>query len=127
MLLGWWTCATKFEKDGKVYAGSERGFKHLTKPEDMVISQNCHSLVHYRWCSSYSSMSLQTSYLILLCVCVYGVCISQTKVCEQIYSIIMTMHNTQAQKRSLHNYVPLIMYLCTGMLTCLYFQFGKNF
>ena len=35
-------CATKCVKDGKAYIervpGSERGFEHLTKCEDMVVS-----------------------------------------------------------------------------------------
>ena len=36
-------CATKCEKDGKVYAvrvSSERGFEHLTECEDIIISRN---------------------------------------------------------------------------------------
>ena len=41
---------TKCKKDGKVYAEgvpeSERGFKHLTEREDMVVSRDGHSLLH---------------------------------------------------------------------------------
>ena len=61
--LGRWPCATiagdessatisvtKCEKDGEVYAErvpeSKRGFKHLTEREDMVVSQDGHSLLH---------------------------------------------------------------------------------
>ena len=40
---------TKCEKDGKVYVErvpeSERGFEHLTKREDMVVSRDRHSLL----------------------------------------------------------------------------------
>ena len=46
-----WPCATKCEqceKDDKAYIErvreSERGFKHLTEHEDMVISQDGHVL-----------------------------------------------------------------------------------
>ena len=43
------TGVTKCEKDGKVYVarvpGGERGFKHLTEREDMVGSQDGHSLL----------------------------------------------------------------------------------
>ena len=40
---------TKCEKDGKAYAErvpeSERGFKHLTERENMVVSRNGHPLL----------------------------------------------------------------------------------
>ena len=43
------TSVTKCEKDGKAYVErlpeSERGFEHLTKCEDMIVSRDCHSLL----------------------------------------------------------------------------------
>ena len=55
-------CATKreqCEKDGNAYIervrGSERGFEHLTKCEDMVISQDGHVLSLFRYPLFFSS------------------------------------------------------------------------
>ena len=53
-------CATKCEKDGKVYVervqGTERDFQHLTEREDMVV------LCFAAAAPSYSSMLLRTSH-----------------------------------------------------------------
>ena len=53
-------CATRCEKDGKVYVervpGSERDFQHLTERKDMVV------LCFAAAAPSYSSMLPQTSY-----------------------------------------------------------------
>ena len=59
---------TKCEKDGKAYAErvhwipeSKRYFEYLTKREDMVVSQDGHSLLCLAAALSYSSISLRTS------------------------------------------------------------------